>query len=80
METLGLNVYSLPEHPIYISECPDHPSAREYFLAYMTGLQLIWRIEEKFPEAITYSPQLAMLLLYNAILQAKEEQEKDQSA
>ena len=50
METLGLNVYSLPEHPVHVSECPNHPSYREYFLAYLTGLQLIRRIDETFAE------------------------------
>lgn len=72
MESLGLNVYSLPEHPVFVSECPDHPTRREYFLAYLTGLQLIWRIREKFPEAAN-SPHLAMLLLYNGLQAAKRE-------
>ena len=76
LDVLGLNVYALPDHPMYVSECPNHPSRQEFFLAYLNGMQLMWRIDEKFPEAVTSSPQLAMLLLYNGLQQAKEEKQK----
>ena len=36
----------------------------------------MWRIEEKHPEAVAHSPQLAMLLLYNGIQRAREEEKK----
>ena len=36
----------------------------------------MWRIDEKHPEAVAYSPRLAMLLLYNGMQQAKEEKRK----
>jgi hypothetical protein len=38
---------------------------------------LIRRIDEKFPEAVASSAQLAMLLLYNGLQRAKEEKRKD---
>ena len=49
---------------MYVSECPNHHSRQEHFLSYLNGMQLMWRIDEKYPEAVADSPQLAMLLLY----------------
>ena len=73
VETLGLNVYALPDHSMYVSECPNHHSRQEHFLSYLNGMQLMWRIDAKYPEAAAYSPQLAMLILYTGIQEAKEE-------
>jgi hypothetical protein len=39
-------------------------------------MQLMWRIDAKYPEAVTSSPLLAMLLLYNGLQQANEEKQK----
>ena len=30
---LGLNVYGLPDHTMYVSECPNHQSRQEHYLA-----------------------------------------------
>ena len=76
VETLGLNVYALPDHSMYVSECPNHHSRQEHFLSYLNGMQLMWRIDAKYPEAAAYSPQLAMLILYTGIQEAKEEKQK----
>jgi hypothetical protein len=77
LDVLSLNVYALPDQPLYVSECPNHSSRQEYFLAYLNGMQLMWRIDQKFPEAAASSPQLAMMLLYNGLQQAKEDKRKD---
>ena len=75
-ETLGMNVYGLPDQTTYVSECPNHQSRQEHYLSYLNGLQLMWRIDEKHPEAVGDSPRLAMLLLYNAIQEAREQKRK----
>jgi len=75
VETLGLNVYALPDHSMYVPECPNHHSRQEHFLGYLNGMQLVWRIDAKYPEAVA-SPQLAMLILYTGSQEAKEEKQK----
>ena len=76
LETAGLNIMSSPDHPMMVTDCPNHPRRQEYFLAYLNAMQLMSRIDAKHPAATADSPQLAMLILYTGIQEAKEEKRK----
>jgi hypothetical protein len=54
--------------------CPVCTTTREFDFASEVGRQLFWRIGERFPEHVSYSPELALIVLYHAIQEARQEE------